>query len=139
MHATGYWPRPYDSARGEYDARGEYEGLRQEYEALRRPFNPIPEGDVWTSVITANTDTDIIHPTQKPLWLVKRCIECSSNPGDIILDPFMGSGTTAVAAVQTGRHYIGFEKDPGYYEKLTDRVKKATKVKRATRTLDDFF
>ena len=40
----------------------------------------------------------------------------SSEPGDIVFDPFLGSGTTAIAAVNTGRHYIGFEMDPDYFD-----------------------
>lgn len=54
------------------------------------------------------------HPTQKPLELLMRCIEASTNPGDRIFDPFNGSGTTAVAAVRSGRQYVGSELDPAY-------------------------
>lgn len=53
---------------------------------------------------------------KKPSELVQMLIEQFSNEDDIILDPFLGSGTTAVAAVNTNRHYIGFELDPGYFE-----------------------
>lgn len=54
------------------------------------------------------------HPTQKPLELLERIILASSRPGDIILDPFCGSGTTGVAAVRHGRRFIGIELDPEY-------------------------
>lgn len=56
------------------------------------------------------------HPTIKPLEIVQNLILNSSNEGDIILDPFLGSGTTAVAAVNTNRHYIGFELNETYFD-----------------------
>lgn len=65
------------------------------------------------------------HPTQKPSELVQLIIEQYSNPGDIILDPFLDSGTTAVAAVNTNRHYIGFELDPTYYDIACKRLDEA--------------
>jgi len=68
---------------------------------------------------------DKLHPTQKPLPLMKWCIENYSEVGDLILDPFMGSGTTGVAAVQLGRRFIGIEIDPGYFEIATKRIKQA--------------
>ena len=55
------------------------------------------------------------HPTQKPSELVEQLLETYSNPRDIVLDPFMGSGTTAVACLKTGRNYIGFELSPEYH------------------------
>ena len=62
------------------------------------------------------------HPTQKPTELVQQLIEMFSEPGQLICDPFLGSGTTAVAAVNTGRHYIGYEIDPGYFQICCDRL-----------------
>ena len=55
------------------------------------------------------------HPTQKPLALVSRCLRASSSPGDLVLDPFCGSGTTGVAAVSTGRRFIGIEWGSAYW------------------------
>lgn len=63
-----------------------------------------------------------LHPTQKPLGLIKRLILNSTNEGDTILDPFMGSGTTGVACVQTGRNFIGCELDPGYFAIAEKRI-----------------
>jgi DNA modification methylase len=71
------------------------------------------------------SDIDRVHPTQKPLSLMKWCLELFSNPGDTILDPFMGSGTTGVACVQTGRNFIGIEIDPGYFEIAKKRIEQA--------------
>ena len=55
------------------------------------------------------------HPTQKPLALVSRCLRASTSPGDAVLDPFCGSGTTGVAAVSLGRRFIGIESDLEHY------------------------
>jgi len=66
------------------------------------------------------------HPTMKPLELIKLFVMASSNEGDIVLDPFMGSGTTAIACKQLDRKYVGFEIDPEYYKYATDRLKQGT-------------
>lgn len=62
------------------------------------------------------------HPTEKPIGLLKVLIENSSNPGDIVLDPFMGSGSTAVACSQLGRKFIGVEIDPKYYSIALEKI-----------------
>ena len=74
--------------------------------------------------ITDNKDKRY-HPTQKPTELVQQLIEMFSEPGQLICDPFLGSGTTAVAAVKSGRHYIGYEIDPGYFQICCDRLDEA--------------
>ena len=66
------------------------------------------------------------HPTQKPVKLFRQILDSYSNPGDIILDPFLGSGTTAVACVETGRHFIGIELEEKYCEIARRRVAEAT-------------
>jgi len=66
-----------------------------------------------------------MHPTQKPLSLMKWVLENYTNEGDTILDPFMGSGTTGVACVQTGRNFIGIEIDPTYFAIAERRIKEA--------------
>jgi modification methylase len=63
-----------------------------------------------------------LHTTQKPLDLLRRVILSSTKPGDIILDPFMGSGTTAAAARELGRNFIGFDTDPSYVAAATARA-----------------
>jgi len=62
------------------------------------------------------------HPTQKPLKLFKHLIEISSNPGDLILDPCAGGGTTAIAAIETGRNYLCIENDATYVEIAKQRI-----------------
>ena len=68
------------------------------------------------------SDSDRTHPTQKPLSLMKWCITNFSKPGDTILDPFAGSGTTGVAAIQTGRNAILIERDPAYFAIMQKRI-----------------
>jgi len=62
------------------------------------------------------------QPTQKPVSLLKTYILKSSEKGDIVLDMFMGSGSTAVACIETGRSYIGFEIDKNYYDVSQKRI-----------------
>ena len=69
-----------------------------------------------------------LHPTQKPVSLCEYFIKTYSNKGDIILDPFIGSGTTAVAAINTERKYIGFEKDDKYFDIAQNRLDKLTNI-----------
>ena len=62
------------------------------------------------------------HPTQKALEVMKWCLELFSKPGDLILDPFMGSGTTGVACALMGRRFIGIERDPEYLRMAMRRI-----------------
>jgi DNA modification methylase len=63
-----------------------------------------------------------VHPTEKPVKLFEELIKISSNTGQTILDPCMGSGTTAIAALNTGRFFIGFELDKGYFDIANKRI-----------------
>ena len=64
------------------------------------------------------------HPTQKPEALLHRVILASTKPGDIILDPFFGTGTTGAAAKRLGRRYVGIEREEGYAKLAKDRIAK---------------
>lgn len=66
------------------------------------------------------------HPAPFPVALVERLIHLYTFEGDVVLDPFMGSGSTAVAAVQTGRRYVGYEIDPNYIAVCNNRVCQVT-------------
>ena len=66
------------------------------------------------------------HPTIKPLDMVSNFIINSSQEGDIVFDPFMGSGTTAVAAIKCNRNFLGYELNPDYYEICNTRIEKAS-------------
>ena len=58
-----------------------------------------------------STNGDKVHPTQKPWEVIAKAIEDSTEPGAVVLETFMGIGTTAVASLRTGRNYIGFDLD----------------------------
>lgn len=70
-------------------------------------------------------DKEKYHPTQKPIRLCEYLIKTYTNEGGIVLDNCMGSGTTCVAAINTGRHYIGFEKEEKYFKIAEQRIKEA--------------
>jgi site-specific DNA-methyltransferase (adenine-specific) len=65
------------------------------------------------------------HPTQKPVALMEYLIRTYTNPGEVVLDFTMGSGTTGVAAANTGRKFIGIERDPGYFDVAVKRTREA--------------
>lgn len=67
------------------------------------------------------------HPTQKPIEVTKWCIERLPPPAALILDPFMGSGTTGVAAIKLGRKFIGIEIEPKYFDIACRRIEEATR------------
>ena len=81
-----------------------------------------------SEIIEFGLDQNVVHPTQKPVELMKYLIRTYSNPGEVVLDNCMGSGTTGVAAVQTGRSFIGIEMDQQYYEIAKKRIEDAVPV-----------
>lgn len=79
---------------------------------------------VFTLNRSAIAQDGAVHPTQKPLALMKWCIEQAGRI-ETILDPFMGSGTTGVAAIQLGRKFIGIEREPKYFDIACKRIEQA--------------
>lgn len=67
-------------------------------------------------------DIPKIHPTQKPVSVLKRLIEICTDPGDVVIDPCFGSGSTARAARETGRHFYGFEINKEYYQRAKNEM-----------------
>ena len=109
LQTSGFWPR-------------EYEDLRREYEDLRRVWNA---SDKAVEVFEfALAPAPYIHPTQKPLPLVSFLLERSSKAGHLVLDPFSGSGTTAIACHNLGLDFICVEKDPDYHAASVERLRK---------------
>ena len=103
----------------------EYEDLRQEYEDLRYTHNlDKNHNNVWKSNHRNNGER---HPTEKPIDIIKRIIKTSSNENDIVLDLFMGSGTTSIASLNLGRNFVGFEKNKNYYNLSIKRLAKFDK------------
>jgi site-specific DNA-methyltransferase (adenine-specific) len=79
-----------------------------------------------TNLLTfANTERQGHHPTQKPVALMAYLIRTYTNPGETVLDICMGSGTTGVACVKTGRNFIGMERDPAYFAIAEKRIAEA--------------
>ena len=77
--------------------------------------------DVWKiSLVSGNSPERTDHPAQYPEELIERIIKVGTNPGDLVLDPFMGSGTTAVVAKKLGRNYVGYELEEEYI-KIAER------------------
>ncbi|WP_431607397.1 DNA-methyltransferase [Peribacillus frigoritolerans] len=78
------------------------------------------------SVLKINRDKEKIHPTQKPVTLFEYLIKTYTNEGETVLDNCIGSGTTAIAALNTGRFFIGIEKEKEYVDVANDRIKALT-------------
>ena len=119
----GKLPIVNEFIRREYeDLRREYEDLRREYEDLRYTFNnQKTHHSVWNYEIAERNG----HGTPKPVDLIENIIKHSSNEGDLILDPFAGSGSTGIACLNTNRNYIGIEIDPTYYAIAEKRIAEA--------------
>ena len=88
----------------------------------RKKFNGKRLTDIWEFPRVSGNNQ--IHQNQKPIELIEQCIEKHSDEHDIIFDGFMGSGTTAIACINTNRNYIGFELDKEYHEFSIERIKK---------------
>ena len=107
---------PYDEETKKARSRSIFVGKKW----LEVGYNP---KDVWSvSRLHRIHSERVDHPTQKPLEIVERMIKASCPSGGLVLDPFMGSGTTAVAARRTGRDYVGFELNPQYFELIKTRL-----------------
>ena len=95
------------------------------YEDVVYSFNIIKGlTDVWDDINFYDRNVKKIHSTQKPLALIDRLILSSSNEKNLVVDPFMGSGTTAISCMNHNRRYSGCEIDKDYYEKISVRIKK---------------
>ena len=85
---------------------------------------PVPPTDVWTDIshLQQRDPQRTGYETQKPLKLMERIVKCASRPGDMVLDPFCGSGTTLEAACVHGRHFIGIDSNPAVTEYVRRRT-----------------
>lgn len=119
LQTTGICQKPYEELRQEYESlRQGYENLRQEYESLRYTFN----NQNISSVIQHKPIKQNGHITPKPVALLETLIKTSSNENDVVLDCFMGSGSTGVACKHTNRNFIGIELDDNYFEIAKKRI-----------------
>jgi modification methylase len=98
------------------------------YAAMKALNDGVQMRSDWTLPICAgaerlkNRDGKKAHPTQKPESLLHRVLLATTNPGDVVLDPFFGTGTTGAVAKKLGRHFIGIEADPAYVDVATKRI-----------------
>jgi len=81
--------------------------------------------NVWSFPVTPKSERVASHPSQKPMALLDRLLRLTSRPGDWILDPFGGAGTTGFAAAKLGREFVQIESNPTYFEAQQERFKKA--------------
>ena len=98
------------------DSYGSYTNVRNDNDGRRYPKQVID-----FPVVERGT----VHPTQKPVALMDYLIKTYTNPGEVVLDFTMGSGTTGVAAMNTGRRFIGVERDENYFEIACKRIEAA--------------
>ena len=100
------------------------------YQLMKEKNNGKQMKDVWTGPLTPQKEkTQGKHPTQKPLYILEQIIEASTNPGDLVLDPFCGSSTTGVAAKLLGRRYIGIDNVEEYIELSVRRLQEVSDEK----------
>jgi len=98
------------------------------YDALKAFNEDLQMRSDWTIPICTGGERlkdeagDKVHPTQKPEGLLHRVLLASSNPGDVVLDPFFGTGTTGAVAKRLGRHFVGVERDGTYAEAARARI-----------------
>jgi len=111
---------PYDEETKKARTRSIFVGKKW----LEIGYNP---KDLWSvSRIHAQDPERENHPTQKPLEIIERMVRASCPKNGIVLDPFMGTGTTAIACIKNNRQYIGFEINKKYYNIILNRIKKYT-------------
>jgi modification methylase len=109
-------------------SKGPKQSYTFNYEAMKSLNDELQMRSDWTIPICSgrerlkDEDGDKAHSTQKPEALLHRVIVSSSKPGDVILDPFFGSGTTGAVAKRLGRNFIGLERDPGYAKVARARI-----------------
>ena len=110
---------PYDAETKKARSRSIFVGKKW----LEQGYNP---KDVWSvSRLHRQHAEREDHPTQKPLEIIERMVLASCPTGGIVLDPFMGSGTSAAAAIRHGRRFVGFELNPDYFGIVEKRVAEA--------------
>ena len=107
---------PYDEQTKRARSRSIFVGKKW----LEMGYNP---KDLWSVSRLHRQDAERVdHPTQKPLEIIRRMVLASCPPDGLVLDPFMGAGTTAVAALSEGRRFAGFEINPAYFAIAQSRV-----------------
>lgn len=119
----GVWIKPNGAPQFTGDRPGTgWEAVAILHREGKKRWNGGGHHAVWqTNIVSGN------HPTEKPVALLSRWIEQFTDARESILDPFMGSGTTGVAAIQMGRKFIGIEREPKYFDIACKRIEQASK------------
>ncbi|AXS39512.1 site-specific DNA-methyltransferase [Breoghania sp. L-A4] len=123
-HETMIWASP--------NKDGKAKSYTFNYEAMKAFNDDLQMRSDWNLPICnggerlKNGDGDKVHPTQKPESLLYRVLLSSSNPGDVVLDPFFGTGTTGAVAKKLGRNYVGVEREQDYREAARARISAIT-------------
>lgn len=99
-----------------------YEEIQQEFSSEKHNLCTFNTGFLESDVLYDSLTEHRFHPTQKPVRLLEKLIEAYSNPGDTVLDNTMGSGSTGVACMNTGRDFIGIELDQKYFQIAEARI-----------------
>jgi site-specific DNA-methyltransferase (adenine-specific) len=103
-------------------------GFRNQHELILHAANGTPrifDRSVPNVIGSRRISTSDLHPTEKPVPLIEDLVRVCTDVDEIVLDPFMGSGTTGVACEQTGRKFIGIEIDEGFFDVACERVRSA--------------
>lgn len=137
LQQTGFFNKSFDELKKEYEElKKEYDELKKEYDNIVNiTYNPQKDfhnGKYPTSVLKFNVQREGLHPTQKPVALCEYLIKTFSNDGQVVLDNCMGSGTTAIAAINTGRIYTGCELNKEFYDMAANRIKEHNKQRITT-------
>ena len=104
------------------DLKGSY-APKHEFILFGHKGRRLRNGKRLPDVLQSKRTGNKLHPTQKPISLLQTFIKQSSNENEIILDPFMGSGSTGVACLNTNRRFIGIEIEEKYFNTAVDRLK----------------
>lgn len=122
-----YWvkPAPAPTPRPCFASAVEECSIWQRNDGPRRWFGGGCVPNWWSGLSPNRLNQSDGHPSQKPVPLMEILVRCLSGAGEVVLDPFMGSGTTGVACINLGRSFIGIERDPKYYDIACRRIEDA--------------
>jgi site-specific DNA-methyltransferase (adenine-specific) len=126
FRSAGFRPVGHISFVKDYVSRVGYMEGRHEVAYLLAKGRPCRPEDPPSDVIPFPYQEEDLHPTQKPVSSLALLVDAFSKAGDVVLDPFSGSGSSLVAAKQCGRNYLGIELDPWYVEASTDRLNRVS-------------
>jgi site-specific DNA-methyltransferase (adenine-specific) len=120
---AGVWTKPNGAPQFTGDRPGTgWEGVTICHRPGRKTWNGGGQHAVWDVPRSPSTH----HPTEKPLALLRAWVRLFSDPGEVVCDPFMGSGTTGVACLEEGRRFVGIEQDPAYFQTACQRLAQAS-------------